>query len=110
MTLYTQLQSAKSEEDVKDAYIKALGLKSYTKGLIDIQTKEIWFEAKDTGRVSSYAMFTQLLHYVQVALNAGENVPPFLAVIDTEKAALMKSIDVLPFLSKKTIRCGKSAS
>ena len=110
MTLYTQLQSARSEEDVKDAYIKALGLKGYTKGLIDIQTKEIWFEAKDTGRCSSYAMFTQLLHYVQVALNAGETVPPFLAVIDTEKAALMKSIDVLPFLSKKTIRWGKSAS
>ena len=52
MSLYTQLQQAKSEEDVKDAYIKALGLKSYTKGLIDIQTKEIWFEAKDTGKCS----------------------------------------------------------
>lgn len=26
MSLYTQLQAAKSEEDVKDAYIKALGL------------------------------------------------------------------------------------
>jgi len=110
MSLYTQLQQAKSEEDVKDAYIKALGLKSYTKGLIDIQTKEIWFEAKDTGKCSSYAMFTQLLHYVQHALNRGETVPPFLAVIDTEKAALMKSSDVLPFLSKKTIRWGKSAS
>lgn len=67
MSLYTQLQQARSEEDVKDAYIKALGLKSYTKGLIDIQTKEIWFEAKDTGKCSSYAMFTQLLHYVQHA-------------------------------------------
>lgn len=110
MSLYTQLQQVKSEEDVKDAYIKALGLKGYTKGLIDIQTKEIWFEAKDTGRHSSYAMFTQLLHYVQVALNAGETVPPFLAVIDTEKAALMKSADVLPFLAKKTIKWGKSAS
>ena len=110
MTLYTQLQAAKSEEDVKDAYIKALGLKGYTKGLIDIQTNEIWFEAKDTGRTSSYAMFTQLLHYVQVALNRGETVPPFLAVIDTEKAALMKSADVLPFLAKKTIKWGKSAS
>ncbi|MBX9869584.1 MAG: hypothetical protein K2X63_07295 [Burkholderiaceae bacterium] len=110
MSLFTQLQSAKSEEDVKDAYIKALGLKGYTKGLIDIQTKEIWFEAKDTGRHSSYAMFTQLLHYVQVALNTGETVPPLLAVIDTEKAALMKSTDVLPFLSKKTIKWGKSAS
>jgi hypothetical protein len=50
MSLYDQLQKAKSEEDVKDAYIKALGLKGYTKGLIDIQSNEIWFEAKDTGR------------------------------------------------------------
>ena len=54
--LYTQLKQAKSEEDIKDAYIKALGLKGVTKGLVDIQTKEIWFEAKDTGRHSSYAM------------------------------------------------------
>jgi hypothetical protein len=110
VSLYAQLQTAKSEEDVKDAYIKALGLKGYTKGLIDIQTAEIWFEAKDTGKCSSYAMFTQLLHYVQVALNKGETVPPFLAVIDTEKAALMKSADVLPFLAKKTVKWGKSAS
>jgi len=110
VSLYTQLQTAKSEEDVKDAYIKALGLKGVTKGLIDIQTQEIWFEAKDTGRNSSYAMFTQLLHYVQVALNKGEQVPPLLAVIDTEKAAIMKSADVLPFLAKKTIKWGKSAS
>lgn len=110
MSLYTQLQTVRSEEDVKDAYIKALGLKGYTKGLIDIQTNEIWFEAKDTGKCSTYAMFTQLLHYVQVALNKGEKVPPFLAVIDTEKAAIMKSTDVLPFLAKKTIKWGKSAS
>lgn len=110
MSLYKALQQAKSEEDVKDAYIKALGLKSYTKGLIDIQTNEVWFEAKMTGKTSTYAMFTQLLHYVQVALNKGETVPPLLAVIDTEKAALMKSADVLPFLAKKTIKWGKSAS
>ena len=110
MSLYEQLQKANSEEDVKDAYIKALGLKDYSKTLIDLQTKEIWFEAKDTGKHSSYAMFTQLLHYVQVALNKGEILPPFLAVIDTEKAALMKSADVLPFLAKKTIKWGKSAS
>ncbi|MHB1176689.1 MAG: hypothetical protein ACYCZJ_16395, partial [Sulfuriferula sp.] len=110
MSLYTQLQNARSEEDVKDAYIKALNLKSFTKGLIDIQTKEIWFEAKDTGKHSSYAMFTQLLHYVQVALNVGETIPPFLAVVDTEKAALMKTADVLPFLAKKTVKWGKSAS
>ncbi len=109
-TLYEQLQHAKSEEDVKDIYIKALGLKRYTKGLIDIRTDEIWFEAKDTGKHSSYAMFTQLLHYVQDALNKGEQLPPFLAVIDTEKAALMKTSDVLPFLEKKTVKWGKSAS
>ena len=110
MTLYEKLKHAKSEEDVKDAYIKALGLKGYSKNLIDIQTKEIWFEAKDSGKISTYAMFTQLMHYVQQALNKGEEVPPFLAVIDTTKAAIMKSGDVIPFLEKKTIRWGKSAS
>jgi hypothetical protein len=110
MTLYEKLQQARSEEDVKDAYIKVLGLKGYSKNLIDIQTKEIWFEAKDTSRLSTYAMFTQLMHYVQAALNKGEYVPPFLAVIDTQKAAIMKSEDVLPFLAKKTIKWGKSAS
>ncbi len=110
MTLYSQLKTVKSEEDVKDAYIKALGLKGFTKGLIDIQTKEIWFEAKDSGKNSTYAMFTQLLHYVQVALNKGDHVPPLLAVIDTEKAALMKTADVLSFLAKKTVKWGKSAS
>jgi len=108
-TLYTQLKTAKSEEDVKDIYIKALGLKSYTKGLIDIRTKEVWFEAKD-GKVSLYAMFTQLLHYVQQDLNKGDELPPFLVVIDTEKAALMKTEDVLPLLNRKTVKWGKSAS
>ena len=110
MTLYEKLQTVSSEEDVKDAYIKALGLKEYQKNLVDIQTKEIWFEAKDSGRISTYAMFTQLMHYVQDALNKGEYVPPFLCVIDTQKAAIMRSSDVIPFLSKKTIKWGKSAS
>jgi hypothetical protein len=55
-------------------------------------------------------MFTQLLHYVQDALNKGEPIPPFLAVIDAEKAALMKTADVLPLLNKKIIQWGKSAS
>jgi len=110
MSLYEKLQHAKSEEDVKDAYIKALGLKGYSKNLIDIQTKEIWFEAKDGSKNSSYAMFTQLMHYVQEALNKGEEIPPFLCVIDTQKAAIMKSVDVIPFLAKKTIKWGKSAS
>ena len=107
--LYTQLKQAKSEEDIKDAYIKALGLKGVTKGLVDIQTKEIWFEAKD-GRHTIFKMFTQLLHYVQDARTKGEEVPPLLAVIDSEKAAIMKTSDVLPFLDKKTIKWGKSAS
>ncbi|OFX74797.1 MAG: hypothetical protein A2X12_11965 [Bacteroidetes bacterium GWE2_29_8] len=111
MSLYNKLQKATSEEDVKDAYIKALGLKEYQKNLIDIQTKEIWFEAKDSGKHSTYAMFTQLMHYVQIALTKGEHqVPPFLCVIDTHKAAIMKSSDVIPFLEKKTIKWGKSAS
>ena len=110
MSLYDRLQKASSEEDVKDAYIKALGLKEYQKNLIDIQTKEIWFEAKDTGKHSTYKMFTQLMHYVQDALNKGDYVPPFLAVIDTQKAAIIKSADVLPFLAKRTIKWGKSAS
>jgi hypothetical protein len=109
-SLYEALRGVKSEEDVKDRYIKALGLESYTKGLIDIQTKEVWFEAKDTGKHSTYSQFTQLLHYVQVALDKGEHVPAFLAVIDTEKAAIMRSSDVIPFLAKKTVKWGKSAS
>lgn len=110
MSLYQSLRNAHSEEDVKDIYIKALGLKKYNKGWIDIYTDEIWFEAKDTGKVSTYAMFTQLLHYVQDGLNKGEKLPPFLAVIDTEKAALMKTADVLPFLISNPIKWGNSAS
>ncbi len=110
MSLYNKLQTATSEEDVKDIYIKALGLKGVNKNLIDIQTREIWFEAKDNSKVSTYAMFTQLMHYVQQALDKGEYVPPFLAVIDTQKAAIMKTADVIPFLQKKTIKWGKSAS
>ncbi len=110
MSLYEKLQQTRSEEDVKDAYIKALGLKGYSKNLIDIQTKEIWFEAKDGFKNSTYAMFTQLMHYVQEALNKGDYIPPFLCVIDTQKAAIMKSEDVIPFLAKKTIKWGKSAS
>jgi hypothetical protein len=42
MSLFAALSRVKTEEDVKDAYIKALGLKSYFKGLVDIQTNEVW--------------------------------------------------------------------
>ena len=112
MTLYQKLQEAKTEEDVKDAYISALGLKGYSKNLIDIQTKEIWFEAKEGSKNSPYQMFTQLLHYVQQALTAGEEVPPFLCVIDTKKAAIMRTEDALPLLQnkKQPIKWGRSAS
>jgi hypothetical protein len=57
MTLYEKLQKATSEEDVKDAYIKALGLKEYQKNLIDIQTREIWFEAKHTSNSKNVNVF-----------------------------------------------------
>ncbi len=109
MTLYEKLQLAKSEEDVKDAYIKALGLKTFSKGLIDIQTKEIWFEAKDKSNNTTYKMFTQLLYYVQDWMKRGEEVPPFLCIIDTEKAAIMKTSHALPLFSQD-IKWGKSAS
>ena len=55
-------------------------------------------------------MFTQLLHYVQYGLDRGEDLPPFLCVIDSEKAAIMKTADAIPLLEKKTIKRGKSAS
>lgn len=110
MSLYEKLQHATSEEDVKDIYIKALELKKTQKWRVDIQTDEIWFEAKDGYKHSTYEMFTQLLHYVQEWLNLWLEVPPFLCVIDTQKAAIMKTADVIPFLEKKTIKWGKSAS
>lgn len=109
MSLIETLKKASSEEDVKDAYIKALGLKNVQKNLIDIQTKEIWFEAKDKP-TSTYSMYTQLLHYVDDAFKKGEYVPPFLCVIDTSKAAIMRTEDVLPLLRSKRIKWGKSAS
>lgn len=109
MSLVKELSSAKSEEDVKDAYIKALGLKSHTKGLIDIRTEEIWFEAKWT-HTHPVLMFTQLLFYVRDARKKGESIPPFLAVIDREKAAIMETVKALPIMMDKTIKWPKSAS
>ena len=112
MTLFETLAKASSEEDVKAAYIKALGLKNVQRNLIDIQTKEVWFEAKLGSKHSTYFMFTQLLNYVWVALRDGETIPPFLCVIDSVKAALMKTEIALPLLKDKSIavKWGKSAS
>jgi hypothetical protein len=103
------LARAKTEEDVKGAYIKALGLKSYNKGLIDIQTNEIWFEAKET-TTPPVLMFAQLLFYVRDALKKGEHIPPFLSVLDREKAAIMETTKALPIISDTTIKWPKSAS
>lgn len=109
MSLYQILQNAQTEEDVKDAYIAALKLKKVSKGLIDIQTDEIWFEAKHKP-TDVYTMFTQLLYYVCHTQKSGEPIPPLLCVIDNEKAALMSTQSIEPIFSDKSIKWGKSAS
>lgn len=111
MSLFAELQKAHTEEDVKDAYIKALGLKVVSKGLgfVDIQTQEIWFEAKH-GSVSAHEMFTQLIFYVRQARKAGDPIPPFLAVIDQGKAALMETARAMPLVEDKTIKWNQRGS
>ncbi len=109
VSLLEDLSRAKTEEDVKDAYINALGLKSYFKGLVDIQTEEIWFEAKEAP-TPPVIMFGQLLVYVRAARKRGEPVPGFLAVIDREKAAIMPTEKALPIFDDKTIIWPKSGS
>ncbi|MCA4922312.1 MAG: hypothetical protein ING86_05845 [Methylobacterium sp.] len=94
---------------MKDAYIQALGLKSYFKGLVDIQTEEIWFEAKDSP-TPPVIMFGQLLVYVRAARKRGESIPAFLAVIDRAKAAIMPTEKALPLLDNKEIVWPKSGS
>jgi hypothetical protein len=113
MSLYQSLQTAKSEEDVKDAYIKALGLNFLTKGLskgwVDIRTDEIWFEAKEA-LTPPVAMFAQLLSYVKVAHKRGDQIPPFLGVFDREKSALMETRHALPLFKDKDIEWSTAAS
>lgn len=109
MTLAQALTQTRTEEDIKDAYIKALGLKSYSKGLVDIQTEEIWFEAKDSP-TPAIIMFGQLLVYVRAARRRGEPIPAFLAVIDREKAAIMPTEKALLLLDDKAIVWPKSGS
>ncbi len=109
MSLYAALTAAKTEEDVKDAYIAALGLKGVNKGLVDIQTEEIWFEAKEAA-TPPLLMFAQLLVYVRAARKRGEPIPGFLCVMDREKAALMATEHALPLLKDKTIAWPKSGS
>lgn len=109
MSLISALERAKTEEDVKDAYIAALGLKKYNKGLIDIRAEEIWFEAKEAA-TPPVLMFAQLLFYVRDAQKKGKHIPPFLAVIDREKAAIMETAKALPIMADKSIKWPKSAS
>lgn len=112
MSLFERLRKASSEEDVKDEYIRALDLKGVQRNLIDIQTKEVWFEAKFGSKKSLYEMFTQLLFYIHRALKDGEYIPPFLCVVDSVKAAIMKTDVALPLLQDKNVKIkwGKSAS
>lgn len=109
MSLFETLSRARTEEDVKDAYIAALGLKGVSKGLVDIQTEEVWFEAKDNP-TPPIIMFGQLLVYVRAAKKRGEAIPGFLAVIDREKAAIMPTELALPLLDDKSIVWPKSGS
>ena len=55
-------------------------------------------------------MFAQLLFYVRTARKIGEPLPPFLCVIDTEKAAIMETSLALPILEDKAIKWPKSGS
>lgn len=109
MTLAHTLAKARTEEDVKDAYISALGLKGVSKNLVDIQTQEVWFEAKAVS-TPPIVMFAQLMFYVRAAKKRGEPIPAFLAVIDREKAAIMPTEKALPLLDDKSIVWPKSGS
>lgn len=109
MSLKDALARARTEEDVKDAYIAALGLKSYSKNLVDIQTQEVWFEAKAVS-TPAIVMFAQLMFYIRAARKRGEAIPAFLAVIDRDKAAIMPTEKALPLLGDKAIVWPKSGS
>lgn len=109
MTLAQALAKARTEEDVKDAYISALGLKGVSKNLVDIQTQEVWFEAKAVS-TPPIVMFAQLMFYIRAAKKRGEPIPAFLAVIDRDKAAIMPTEKALPLLDDKSIVWPKSGS
>ena len=109
MKLIDDLNKARTEEDVKDAYIRALGLKGVSKNLIDIQTNEIWFEAKGKSTPSVH-MFAQLMFYVRKDFKDGKPLPNLLAVIDTEKAAIIATDKVLELIKDKTIVWPKNGS
>ena len=109
MTLAQALAKARTEEDVKDAYISALGLEGVSKNLVDIQTQEVWFEAKAVS-TPPIVMFAQLMFYIRAAKKRGEPIPAFLAVIDRDRAAIMPTEKALPLLDDKSIVWPKSGS
>jgi hypothetical protein len=104
MSLLADLAQARTEEDVKDAYVAAFGLKpgEYLKGLIDIQTDAVWFEAKGSP-TAPLVMFAQLMVYIRGARLRGEPVPAFLAVIDPGKGAILPTEVALPILDDSGI-------
>lgn len=109
MSLSGDLLRARSEEDVKDAYVGALGLKNVSKGQVDIATDAIWFEAKHDPK-PLLAMFAQLLFYVRQAHAVGQPIPAFLAVVDREKAAILETELARPVLNDAAIDWPTSAS
>ena len=109
MSLHIDLTRSRSEEDVKDAYVKALNLRDVFKGLVDIQTKKLWFETKESA-TPPLVMFAQLLVYVRGARKRGEPIPPFLAVADRDKAALLPVEYALAAIADETILWPSSGS
>ena len=104
MSLLADLARVRSEEDVKDAYIKALGWKpkDYSKNRVDIQTDKVWFEAKGSP-TAPLIMFAQLIVYIRDQKLRGQPLPPFLAVIDPEKGAILQTERALPALDNPAI-------
>ena len=109
--LSEMLKNAKTEEDVKDAYIRALGLKagSYSKNQVDIKTDEIWFEAKATDTWTP-EIFAQLLWYVHNAVIQGQNLPSFLSTINRSIASLGRTKDFQSIYLDNSIDWGKNAT
>jgi hypothetical protein len=83
--------------------------KGVSKNLVDIQTQEVWFEAKAVS-TPPIVMFAQLMFYIRAAKKRGEPIPAFLAVIDRDKAAIMPTEKALPLLDDKSIVWPKSGS
>lgn len=114
MSLFESLKTAVKEEDVKDRYVDALGLKriGYNKGWVDIQTDKIWFEAKQGSSTPTFDMFTELFRYVYEAMKRGESLPIYLCCFDARKAALIPTNKITSVLEKDghNIPWGKSAS